>query len=172
MRPQSSAFRPQTYKDWLNEVNFSSKPQEMVQAGLMAGKLAPNKQTAQHDLALVLAEKYRQEVQRARGNSMVVKSIKAKFDEVARDLFKSKFSSMLNYVMQNEPSFDPQASRAAKGVALGFIGAKTTRDSDGRVRNPLGFIKKPSGKGAGGKAAPGLGFLEEDNSTNGSLGFL
>ena len=168
-----SAFRPQTYQDWLNEVNFSSKPQEMVYAGNMAGKLAPNKQTAQHDIALVLAEKYRQEVQRAKGNSMVVKSIKTKFNEVARDLFKSKFISLLNYVKQNEPSFDARATKTSEGLKpLGFIGAQATRDDKGRLRSPLGFVKKPNRVGEDGKIEPGLGFLDEDNSTHGSLGFI
>lgn len=165
----SSAFRPQTYQDWLNEINFSSKSQEMVHAGNMAGRLAPNKKTAQHDIALVLAEKYRQEAQRAKGNSMVVKSIKSKYDEVARDLFKTKFNSLLNYVKQNEPSFDMRATKVAEGFkTLGYIGVQATQDDKGHARSPLGFVKKPNSKGEN----PGLGFLEEDNSTHGSLGFI
>ena len=52
---------------------------------------------------------------------MVVKSIKRKYDEVARDLFKSKFNSLLNYVKQNEPSFDMRATKVAEGFkTLGY----------------------------------------------------
>lgn len=164
---------PHTYQDWLNEINYASKPQEMVFAGNMAGKLATNKQTAQHDIALVLAEKYRQEVQRAKGNSMVVKSIKIKFNVVAKDLFKSKFGSLLNYVKQNEPSFDMRATKTAEGLKpLGFIGAQATWDDKGRLRSPLGFVKKPNRKDKDGNPQPGLGYLEEDNSTHGTLGFI
>lgn len=172
MRPDS-AFRPRSYQDWLNEINFSSKPQEMVHAGNMAGRLASDKKTAQHDIALVLAEKYRQEMVRAGGNVMVTRGIKNKYQEVARDLFKSDFGKILNYIRQKEPGYDPKSTKAAQGSSpLGFIKAKPTHDDRGHIRAPLGFIKKPNKVSESGHVEPGLGFLDDDAPSHGTLGFL
>jgi len=172
MRPDT-AFKPKTYKDWLNEINFSSKPLEMVHAGNMAGKLAPDKKTAQHDIALVLAEKYRQEMIKAGGNVMVVRGIRDKYQEVSKKLFNINFPVILNYVKKNEPEYNIKKTKEAEGASPpGYIRPIVTEDEKGRPRKPLGFVKKPVKKTEDGDIEPSLGFLADDAPAHGGLGFL
>lgn len=153
--------RPQTYEQWLSEIKFANSIEDtldgpgIITAAQQVGRLSPDKKAARHDIALVLADKYRGEAKRAGGRSMLINAINEKFDKISQILFKSNFQSLYNYVIANEPSFDPIATNLAKGGAkLGCMGAKC------RVNEK-------------GVAQPGLGFLGGENSTGtGSLGFL
>jgi len=165
-------FRPQTYDDWLSEIKFSNTVEDIVNASAKAGKLNANKKAARHDIALVLADKYKAEMQRAHGRSMLTKTINKKFDKAANIMFKSKFSSLLDYVIKSEPSFDPKATNVSQGkTPLGFVNATNTLGDKGAIRTPLGFIKKFTRISEDGSVETGLGFLD-DGSGGGALGFL
>jgi hypothetical protein len=139
----------------------------------MMGKLSSNPKEARHDIALILAIKYKEEMGRANGRTMLTTPIEEKYDTIAKVLFKSKFKSLLNYVIKNEPGFDPRATSIAQGkTPLGFVGADATYDEKGNVRAPLGFVKKPQTLDEDGNVQPGLGFLDEGNGSRGGLGFL
>ena len=175
--------KPQTYQDWLNELDLSAKnvkgadhADAMIYAAKMAGKMNPNKKEARHDVALVLANIYRRETTGARGHPMVLRTIDAKFEKVSRSLFKSSFKALMNYVIKNEPSFDPRATVINQGkTPPGNIKANATFDKDGRKRKPLGFLGPPEPRvnDKTGEAEPGLGYLASDAPPSGSsLGFL
>ena len=136
-------------------------------------KLNPNLKEVRHDIALILAIKYKEEMGRANGRTMLTSPIERKYDILAKVLFKSKFKSLLNYVVINEPNFDLRATNAAKGITPpGFIGASVTYDEKGKPRSPLGFMKKPVYLDEEGNPQPGLGFLDDGSSSRGGLGFL
>jgi len=152
--------RPQTYEQWLSEVKFSNTLEDtlsgpgIITAAQQVGRLNPNKKAARHDIALVLADKYRGEAARAGGHPMLIRTIDEKFNKISQILFKSSFESLYNYVIKNEPSFDPVATNLAKGGAkLGCMGQKCRTNEQGVPQSNLGFL--------GGEA-----------TTGGSLGFL
>jgi hypothetical protein len=175
-------IKPQTYQDWLNELDLSAKratgedhATAMIKAARMAGKLNPNKKEARHDVALVLANIYRRETTGARGHMMVLKAIEKKFNKVSKALFKSRFKALLNYVISKEPSFDPQATAVNQGKTRpGNIKANASLDKEGRKRRPLGFLGATEPRVAeDGHIDYGLGFLGDDAPPSGSsLGFL
>lgn len=166
-------FQPKTYEEWLSELNFSTKPEEMISAALMAAKLSPNKKAATHDVSLVLANMYKREVNYARGQTMVIKRVGDKFEFVSQKLFKRPFSALLDYIKRSEPEFDHKATSYAKGAkAPGFIKADSTYDNKGNERKPLGFVAPKPRVDDKGSSYPGLGYLEDDGGINGSLGFL
>jgi hypothetical protein len=152
--------QPQSYEDWLSEIKFSNSLDAaldgpgIIPAAMQAARMNPDKKAARHDVALVLADKYRGEIQRAGGRPMLIKVIDDKFDKIGQIIFKSKFSSIYKYVLENEPNFDPKATNLAKGGAA------------------LGFIKRPDRVNDNGVVEKGLGFLNDDNVGGGALGFL
>jgi len=152
--------RPQTYEQWLSEVKFSNTLEDgpngpgIITAARQVGRLNPDKKAARHDIALVLADKYRGEARRARGHQITIKAIDEKFNEISQILFKSSFQSLYGYVLKNEPSFDPTATNLAKGGAkLGCMGQQCRTNEKGVDQ-------------------PGLGFLGDQSTGSGSLGFL
>jgi len=157
-------FQPRTYKDWLNELNFSITEDQMIKAATNAGNLAMDKNMARHDIALILAHKYKTELKRTAGNEMVARDIEDRYENVAQTLFKSKFSAMMSYVIKNEPDFDLDYKVKSSGkVRLGFVQASVTTDERGNARLPLGFAKKPDPRmDEEGKPERGLGFLGAD----------
>jgi len=163
--------RPQTYQDWLNELNYATKPQEMIYTAQMASKVAPNRGAHRHDVALILAEKYKQDLLRGGDNAMVKRAVDQKFEEVANIVFQAQFSGILGYVLKAEPGFDLKTTAARKegaGGSLGFVKSKASV-RDGEVRTPLGFVGKPAAR----KGEGSLGFLGDDSGiSGGSLGYL
>lgn len=159
----SRIFKPQTYQDWLNELNFSAKVPEMVNAATNAAQAAMDKSAVRHDIALILATKYKKDIDRTAGNAMLVRAVEERYETVAQTLFKSRFSSLLNYVLKEEPNFDIQKKVENEGkTPLGFIKPVVTKADDGTVRLPLGFMKKPTRTDESGNTQPGLGFLDAD----------
>lgn len=146
--------QPQSYEEWLSEIKFSNSLEDILTAAAQASRLNPDKKAARHDVALVLADKYRGEMQRAVGKPIAIRVIDEKFDKIAGMIFKSKFLSVYNYVVENEPSFDPKATDLANGGAV------------------LGYIKPQPRLNDKGIAEPGLGFLDDDSVGGSSLGFL
>lgn len=166
----NNAFKPKTYQDWLNEINFSVNEHQMINAALNAGNLAADKNAARHDIALVLAHKYKTEMKRTANRTMLVDSINKKYEAVAQTVFKSKFNALLSYVMKNEPNFDIEHKNKAEGkTPLGFVNAGETVDEKGNPRSPLGFVKKPTPR-MGVSARPGSSEVEERSEPG--LGFL
>jgi len=158
----SQMFKPKTYNDWLNELNFSVKEDDMIVAATNAGKLAADKNAARHDIALVLARKYQAEMRKNGKNGMVARDINERYEHVSQNLFKSKFDSLLAYVVKNEPEFDIRSTGEQAGkTTLGFVKATVTKDPrKGYDRTPLGFMRKPEGRvDPEGNIEPGLGFL-------------
>lgn len=151
--------QPQSYEEWLSEIKFANTLEDslggpgILTAAAQVARLNPSKDAARHDIALVLAAKYQGEMQRAGGRPMLVRIIEDKFDKISQMIFKSNFTSLYQYVIKNEPSFDPKATNLAQGGAA------------------LGFVKKPGRVNEKGIVEKGLGFLE-DNGPGGALGFL
>ena len=150
--------QPQTYEQWLSEVKFSNTLEDslsgpgIITAAKQVGRLNP--QAARHDIALALADKYRGELRRAGSHPMMMRAVNEKFDRISQVLFRSSFQSLYNYVIKNEPSFDPTATNLAKGGAkLGCMGQQCKPDDQGIIK-------------------PGLGFLGGESTGSGSLGFL
>ena len=171
-----------TYEDWMAELQLATTVDDnpgtrlpgMVTAASMMAKLAPNPKQARHDIALVLASKYQEEMGRANGNSMLTRPIEEKYDTVANVLFKSKFQNLLNYIYKHEPHLDPRNTNIQQGkTPPGFIGVETTYDEKtGEARPPLGFMTRPKRVNEEtGEVEPGLGFLDEGHK-RGGLGFL
>lgn len=163
----SKIFKPQSYQDWINELNFATKDQEMVKAAINAIQLAADKGTARHDIALVLAAKYKKDMDRTANNAMLVRAIDERYEIVAQSVFKSKFQSLINYVIKTEPDFlrrfDPVAKAESDGkTPLGFIKPAIHKNEDGSVRLPLGFMKSHGREDDKGNIEPGLGFLSAD----------
>lgn len=157
----SQIFKPKSYNDWLNELNFSINEQQMINAATNAGKLSLDKNAARHDIALILAWKYRAEMKKNGKNGMVARDIQERYENVAQALFKSKFDSLLAYVVKNEPEFDVRSTVEQAGKStLGFVKTSVTKDQKGNDRLPLGFTRKPDTRlDAEGRPEPGLGFL-------------
>jgi hypothetical protein len=155
------SFNPSTYEQWLSEIKFSNEIEDIIKAAKEASKYKADKNELRHDVALVLADKYRTEIKLAGGRSMLIRTIRDKFEKITQILFKSNLGGMLNYVIKNEPNFDIGATKKAQGMTpLGFIDAGKTVDSKGRVRTPLGYISPPGGRvNEEGDKEPGLGFL-------------
>jgi len=165
------ARQPQTYNEWLNELNYATKPQEMIFAAQMAARVAPNRGAHLHDVALILAEKYKQDLLRGGDNAMVKRAVDQKFEEVSNIVFQAQFSGILGYVLKAEPGFDLKTTAARKEGAAGSLGFVKSKASvkDGKVRSPLGFVGKPAPR----KGETSLGFLGDDSGiSGGSLGFL
>ena len=154
------SFRPSTYKEWLSEIKFSTDVEGMAKAAIQAGRLNPNKNEVKHDVALVIADKYKTEKTLANNRAMLLSAIGKRYDKVCNILFKCNFAPILSYVIKNEPEFDIKATQKMQGrPSLGFVDAGITRDKKGKVRRPLGFVKKSSRVNKDGKVEPGLGFL-------------
>lgn len=172
--------KPASYEDWMKELqlattlddNLSTRLPGIITAASHMGKLNPRE--ARHDIALILAAKYTEEMGRANGNAMLTRTIDKKYDTAAKTLFNSRFSSLLNYVHKNEPNFDIQATNLAQGkTPPGFIGVQPTITDNGEFRAPLGFMKKPARVNEEtGEVEPGLGFLDDGPTKRGGLGFL
>lgn len=152
-----------SYQQWLNELNWASRADQMIEALVKIGQLNPDKKAAQRDAAFVLVEMYNRELSSVKGQSMAVRTIEKKFEGVTQAVFKKPFSAILNYVNQNAPS-------SLKPISLGYIKPSDVVDSQGRKRVPLGFMKKPKGKvdnnvvrpnGKAPSSGLGLGFLED-----------
>jgi len=160
----SRIFKPQSYNDWLNELNFSINEDQIINAATNVGKLAMDKNAARHDIALILAKKYQTEMNKNGLNGMIARDIKERYENVAQALFKSKFDSLLSYVVKNEPEFDIRTTVEQAGkTPLGFVKSTVTKDLKGNARRPLGFARKPDPRVDGeGKVEPGLGFLNDD----------
>jgi hypothetical protein len=160
--------QPQSYKDWMNELNIVTSAEDMVAAAHMMGRLNPK--TAKHDIALVLASKYKTELSRTSGRSMLIRTIREKYDLVAKSLFNSRMQSLVGYVLKHEPGFNASHGK----TTLGFVDSKIAYDDKGRIsRTPLGFLKRPDSVDKDGNIEPGLGFLDDGSSSiGGGLGFL
>ena len=166
--------RPQTYQDWLNELNLTTKIDEMINAAIMASKLNPNVAQVRYDVALVLANMYQREISKSRGHAMVLKQIRKKYDDVSKALYKVNFGIVLQKVIESEPNFDPKATAISQGkTPPGYIKSVASIDDKGNTRSPLGFVRKPKAReDAEGNFHPGLGYLDDENSPGTSLGFL
>ena len=151
--------QPQSYEEWLSEIKFSNTLNDapdgpgILTAAMQVARLNSDKKAARHDIALVLADKYQGEMLRAGGRPMLIKIIEDNFNKIAAIIFKSKFSSVYNYVLENEPNFNPKATNRAAGGAA------------------LGFMKRPDRINKKGAVEKGLGFLD-DEGVGGALGFL
>lgn len=162
----SRKFEPASYQDWLNELNFSSNPEQMVIAAKEAAKRNPNRQKVKHDIALILAEMYRREMTKAADRPIVARVVREKFTTVTHNLFKQPIDHIVAYVINAEPNFDRQATAVKDGkTPPGNIDVKPQgkRDDQGREITPPGFVKGPRGRVTEeGKFEPGLGFLHGD----------
>lgn len=160
---QNRGFKPTTYAEWLSELSFCSKADEMITAARTAAQLNPDRKQVIHDISLVLAQMYKRAMISAGDRPMVINSIKERFNEVTLKLLKQPIEAVVDYVIRTEPSFDPKATDELKGkTPPGFLKATPTVDKDGRVRTPLGFVKKPSpAVDKDGNVRPGLGFLSD-----------
>jgi len=129
--------QPQTYQEWLNELNNSTQQSRILECAVVAAKLAPNQKAAFHDAALVLAGMYKREMFKAIDNPVLERTIKSKFNAVTQKLFQGSIDKVLEHVIATEPSFDPQASGIRQGTrgALGFI---KPPHKDGK--SSLGFL--------------------------------
>lgn len=166
----NNAFKPKTYQDWLNELNFSVTEQQMINAAINAGNLVADKNIARHDIALILVHKYKTEMKRTSNSAMLATTINKRFEDVTQALFKSKFSALMSYVLKNEPELDIQYKNKIQGkTPLGFVDAGETVDEKGNPRTPLGFIKKPTPR-LGHSAIPGSSEVAERLEPG--LGFL
>jgi len=129
--------QPQTYQEWLNELNNSTQQARILECAVSAAKLAPSPKVAFHDAALVLANMYKREMNKAADNPVLERTIKSKFDTITQKLFQGPMSKVLEHVIATEPSFDPQASGIRQGTrgALGYINPP---HKDGK--SSLGFL--------------------------------
>jgi len=164
--------KPQTYEQWLSELKFQNEFVEIVKVANQIAKMSANKKQAQIDVALVLTEKYLTDLQRAH-NAMVKRTIEEDYDKISESLFKCNMAGLVKYAQQNEPNLT-QHNRVGEAAThkgpdgraykpLGFLQSQETVDEKGRVRAPLGFIKKPpTVVDDKGRTLPPLGFLTND----------
>lgn len=171
MAMSSRAFQPQSYEDWLSELKFQNEFANIIKVANQISKMATDKKRAQVDVALVISDKYKVDLQRA-SNAMVQRVIEQDYNKIAEALFKCKIAALVKYAEQNEPHLARHTRVGETSVRkekneikkpLGFLQSEASVDEEGRIRPPLGFIKKPQAKvDEKGRTNPSLGFLSGD----------
>lgn len=94
---------PTTYEGWLARLFSSNDPEQMAEAASRASALCPDKKKARFDVAKILTVKYRTELSRGRENSIVEKTVKNKYNIIAKSLFGSSVEAMASWVASIVP---------------------------------------------------------------------
>ena len=88
---------PTSYEGWINRLDMSSSTEAIFEAAANAAQLNPDKKQARHDVAMLLYKKHKLESARGGDNDIVVKTVKRKFEHLAKLLFNGSLTSLIDY---------------------------------------------------------------------------
>lgn len=93
---------PTSYNGWLSRLYSSNNNDQIIEAAQNLAALSSDKKKTRLDIAKVLTEKYQMDLKRSPDNAIVEKSVKNKYNILAKNLFGSNVEAMVSYVKSLE----------------------------------------------------------------------